>query len=89
MTHTVVVTESNTESVLISEAHSVSIAEGGAVTVTSVGIQGPPGSSAGNILGGYNVQLTNLLHYDLLSFDASASEWVNRRAGEVTDGGNF
>jgi hypothetical protein len=59
------------------------------VTVLTVGVQGPPGSSNGEFLGGYNVILSNLLNSDVLSFDAATETWKNRALQELTDGGNF
>lgn len=70
-------------------SETVLITESGGVDVVSVGIQGPPGSSFGNFIGGYSVIVSDLINGDVLSFDASGSEWKNKRAVELTDGGNF
>lgn len=78
-----------TDTVLVTDSSTVTVDESGAVTVTTIGIQGPAGSSSGMIVGGYNVTLTNLLNNDLLSFNAGESRWINRAAVELTDGGNF
>jgi hypothetical protein len=68
---------------------TVVVTESGGVNVVSVGIQGPPGSSFGNFIGGYSVIVDNLINGDVLSFDTSGSKWKNKRAVELTDGGNF
>jgi hypothetical protein len=78
-----------TDTVVVTDSSTVTVDESGAVTVTTIGIQGPAGSSSGMIVGGYNVTLTNLVNNDLLSFNAGESTWINRAAVELTDGGNF
>lgn len=78
-----------TDTVLVTDSSTVTVDESGAVTVTTIGIQGPAGSSSGMIVGGYNVTLTNLINNDLLSFNSGNSSWTNRRAVDLTDGGNF
>lgn len=68
---------------------TVVVESAGEVSIVTVGIQGPPGSSAGELIGGYNVALNNLVNSDLLSFDSGSASWVNKRAADITDGGNF
>lgn len=65
------------------------IVEESGVTVVTVGIQGPEGASTGTVLGGYTVELVNLVNNDVLSFSSATSVWKNRPAAELTDGGNF
>ena len=68
---------------------TVSVDGDGLLSVVSVGIQGPAGSSAGMAIGGYNVNFTNLVNNDLISFDSSTSAWKNKIQTDLTDGGNF
>ena len=65
------------------------VVEKGEVTVVTVGIQGPEGSAAGTIIGGYAVQVASVINKDVLSFDSATGTWKNRPATELTDGGNF
>lgn len=68
---------------------TVIIESTGEVSIVTVGIQGPPGSSSGEIVGGYDVNLVNLVDSDVLSFDSGSASWRNKRAADLTDGGNF
>jgi len=55
--------------------------------IVSEGIQGPPGPSGNNLVGGYSVALINPQVGDLLSF--AGDKFINKPAESLTDGGNF
>lgn len=55
--------------------------------IISEGIQGPPGPPGNNLVGGFNVVLSNPLPGDLLSF--SGDKFINTPPANLTDGGNF
>ena len=63
------------------------VTEEKAPEIISEAVQGPQGAPGNNLVGGYNVQLTNPQLGDVLSF--GGDKFINRAAADLTDGGNF
>lgn len=92
MTDIVVITESSTNVVEVSQPPSISETIDAAppqiVEVVASGPQGPPGPSGNSDIGGYPTSgISSPINGDVLGFNGSA--WYNRAQETLSDGGNF